>query len=76
MDPTVHRCDFLQLHVTAPDAPIVVTEATQSATSAGDLVSMPAGSFDVLVFSLVLSYLPHPMLRTQVNGPEWALNVH
>eukprot|EP00239_Pterosperma_sp_CCMP1384_P005178 CAMPEP_0197853588 /NCGR_PEP_ID=MMETSP1438-20131217/23017_1 /TAXON_ID=1461541 /ORGANISM="Pterosperma sp., Strain CCMP1384" /LENGTH=194 /DNA_ID=CAMNT_0043468057 /DNA_START=9 /DNA_END=593 /DNA_ORIENTATION=- len=33
---------------------------------AGRLVSLPGGSFDALVFSLVLSYLPHPMQRTQM----------
>lgn len=43
-----------------------VNESASSDTCAGDLKQLPRNEFDVLVFSLVLSYLPHPLLRTRM----------
>lgn len=41
-------------------------EGGASSSCRGDLVSLPRGSFDVVLMSLVLSYLPHPLLRTRM----------
>ena len=56
------QCDFLQLEVDPDPASerIVVPHAD---VRAGSLVRMPAGAADVVVMSLVLSYLPQPRQR-------------
>ena len=56
------QCDFLQLEVDAdPTSRRVV--APHPDVRAGALVRVPAGDADVVVMSLVLSYLPQPRQR-------------
>jgi len=60
-NPNVHQCDFLELGIgDAASSPVV---EPNDDFAAGCLRSLPAGSFDVVVFSLVLSYLPDPAQR-------------
>jgi hypothetical protein len=73
-DPTVFQCDFLNLTVgPAGSDPIRTTagvtetmsdhDGAVGASSAGTLTQQPAGSFDAVTMSLVLSYLPTPEQR-------------
>ena len=55
----VMQCDFLHLQV-GGHMPVVEPSAE---FAGGRLTSLPAGSFDVVVMSLVLSYLPLPAER-------------
>jgi len=55
----VMQCDFLDLQV-GGHLPVVEPSAE---FAGGRLTSLPAGSFDVVVMSLVLSYLPLPAER-------------
>jgi 25S rRNA (adenine2142-N1)-methyltransferase len=55
----VYRCDFLKLDV-GGSAPLIEPDAD---FAAGTLRSLPAGSFDVVAMSLVLSYVPTPRQR-------------
>jgi len=41
-------------------------DASASSSCRGDLVRLPRGHYDVVLMSLVLSYLPHPLLRTRM----------
>lgn len=70
----VFQCDFLQLQVTEPGTSCVSTVSPLELPSgsrvepharfvAGTLRSLPSGSFDAIVLSLVLSYLPLPSQR-------------
>lgn len=56
-DPSVLKCNFLDLEVGAPSSNMVILE------SKNELISLPSSSYDVLVMSLVLSYLPTPQMR-------------
>ena len=57
----VLQCDFLQLGIGPSDgAPAI---EPHERFPAGRLTSLPAASFDVVVLSLVLSYLPIPRQR-------------
>jgi hypothetical protein len=57
----VLQCDFLQLGIGPSDgAPVI---EPHERFPAGRLTSLPAASFDVVVLSLVLSYLPIPRQR-------------
>ena len=62
MHPTVYHCDFLTLRIgSALSAPVVVESPTESAavlSSSKSLTQLPAGYFDAVCMSLVLSYLP------------------
>lgn len=65
--PEVLRCDFL--NVTVRDAPGAVgvadfTADDGTAMQAADWLG--AGAFDVVIMSLVLSYLPQPLQRAQM----------
>jgi hypothetical protein len=74
-DPTVFQCDVLNLAVgpagsepvnTTADSQGSVTDQGDNAmtsSSAGKLTQLPAGSFDAVTMSLVLSYLPTPEQR-------------
>ncbi len=59
--PSVLQCDFLELGVTERCTPPAILPSNDF--PAGALASLPAASFDVVVLSLVLSYLPLPRLR-------------
>ncbi len=63
----VYRCDFLELSVSLPDTVAAVDPPRERSDGAGLLRSLPAASFDVAVLSLVLSYIPDPMHRTQAR---------
>jgi hypothetical protein len=58
------QCDFLQLQVLPPRAPPLVDPSERF--PAGALRALPAASFDVVVMSLVLSYLPGPAQRARM----------
>lgn len=60
---SVHRCDFLQLQVTAPLrlSGEVVERQLQSLRS--PVESLPGCSLHAVVFSLLLEYLPAPYQR-------------
>lgn len=72
------QCDFLDLHIGAPDSlPVIEDVEGNEGGSKGSgvegtsntskrLLSLPAGSFDVVIMSLVLSYLPTPDQRRQM----------
>jgi len=60
--PSVLQCDFLELEIT-PKGTLPHIEPSD-ACIAGSLRSLATGSFDVVVMSLVLSYLPLPTQRT------------
>lgn len=61
----VLRCDFLTCSIAENDAntPQVVESYDDGVPS---VVCLSAGSFDVVVMSLVLSYLPDPMMRAEM----------
>mmetsp|Transcript_11384 Transcript_11384/g.22056 ORF Transcript_11384/g.22056 Transcript_11384/m.22056 type:complete len:512 (+) Transcript_11384:312-1847(+) len=62
--PTVLQCDFLELQVSSEGTePRIEPEAD---SPAGYLRSLPAASFDAVVLSLVLSYLPLPSQRADM----------
>ncbi len=56
---SVHVCDFLNVSIGAE----LVLEQTTEAQPNCRLVQAQASSFDVIVFSLFLSYLPTPAYR-------------
>jgi salicylate hydroxylase len=55
---SVLQCDFLNLRIGPADSMPIIEN--------GVLKQLPAGSFDVVTMSLVLSYLPTPELRLQM----------
>eukprot|EP00930_Biecheleria_cincta_P023672 TRINITY_DN17061_c0_g1_i1.p1 TRINITY_DN17061_c0_g1~~TRINITY_DN17061_c0_g1_i1.p1 ORF type:complete len:430 (-),score=68.48 TRINITY_DN17061_c0_g1_i1:287-1576(-) len=60
------KCDFLNLEVGAEGSALVAAESGHRVSPqrcAGTLAALPARSFDVAVFSCVLSYIPRPQLR-------------
>jgi len=54
--PSVLKCNFLELGIGSPDSVV-------SISGIGELLSLPSGSYDAVVMSLVLSYLPSPLMR-------------
>ncbi|KAK3232784.1 hypothetical protein CYMTET_56880 [Cymbomonas tetramitiformis] len=76
-DPSVFQCDFLQLQVGEAGTGIVAgpheADELRGAASAGKLLSLEQASFDVITMSLVLSYIPHPLMRTQMVAKARAL---
>lgn len=59
---SVYQCDFLNLRVSNTDTVSVITDSGDP-SGIKALTSLPAASFDAVVFSLVLSYLPAPSQR-------------
>jgi hypothetical protein len=60
--PLVQKCDFLELELLpAGSSPITASEMQDVGAQA--LRALPCAAFDVVVFSLVLSYLPTAALR-------------
>ena len=64
---TVYRADALALQVGPPDSAAQVVPPADAADGAGRLLALPAASFNVVVLSLVLSYIPDPLHRTQAR---------
>ena len=64
---TVYRADALALQVGPPDSAAQVVPPADAADGAGRLLALPAASFNVAVLSLVLSYIPDPLHRTQAR---------
>ena len=64
---TVYRADALALGVGPPGSDAQVVPPADAADGAGRLLALPAGSFHVAVLSLVLSYIPDPLHRTQAR---------
>lgn len=62
--PTVYQCDFLELGVCGEGA--APTVEAHADFPAGTLRALPAASYDVVAFSLVLSYLPMPRQRGEL----------
>ncbi|KAJ9584528.1 hypothetical protein L9F63_021138 [Diploptera punctata] len=56
----VHFCDFLSLNIIDSDEKSDILEKLSSQTP---IVELPSNSFDVVVFSLLLEYLPSPKQR-------------
>ena len=65
--PQVYRADALALRVGPPGSDAQVEPPADAADGAGRLLALPAGSFHVTVLSLVLSYIPEPLHRTQAR---------
>ena len=57
----VMQCDFLELALSAPGSEAEIVPSADF--PGGCLRSLPAGSFDAVALSLVLSYLPTPQQR-------------
>lgn len=76
-DPSVFQCDFLQLQVGEAGTGMVARrheeDERSGAASAGKLHSLEQASFDVITMSLVLSYIPHPLMRTKMVAKARAL---
>ena len=69
---TVYRADALALQVGPPGSAAQVVPPTDAADGAGRLLALPAGSFNVAVLSLVLSYIPDALHRTQARSHRHA----
>jgi hypothetical protein len=63
-DDSVIKCDFLGLQLTEAGSPPVFHY--DEVTKTKSLVSLPARSFDVIVMSLVLNYIPNHKLREEM----------
>jgi hypothetical protein len=70
--PFVHQCDFLELEV-SPAGSIPVTASEARDGEVRPLRVLPCAAFDVVVFSLVLSYLPSAALRLRALTKARAL---
>lgn len=62
----VYRADALALRL-GPPGSAAEAEPPDGADGAGRLLALPAASFHVAVLSLVLSYVPDPLQRTQAR---------
>ena len=60
-NPRVMQCDFLTLNLGPPGSDMVVAPSDEF--EGGRAERLPAGSYDAVALSLVLSYLPSPKLR-------------
>ncbi len=63
----MYRCDALALRVGPPGSALEAAPPSRNADGAGQLLALPAGAFHVAVLSLVLSYIPDAMQRTQAR---------
>jgi hypothetical protein len=66
----VHQCDFLELKIGEKNSlPTLIPPETSVRTESvltqqsSKLLSLPAASYDAITISLVLNYLPNPLLR-------------
>jgi hypothetical protein len=64
---SVWRSDVLALRVGPPGSAPESTPPASPADGAGCLHALPRGGFHVVVLSLVLSYVPDPLQRTQAR---------
>lgn len=70
--PSVFACDFLSLRIGAPDsAPVITVDPQQPQFQ--QIQQLPGESFDAITMSLVLSYLPSPVMREQMVAKARAL---
>ena len=65
--PQVYRADALSLRLGPPGSAAQTEPPENAADGAGRLLALPAASFHVAVLSLVLSYVPDPLHRTQAR---------
>ena len=56
---SVFKCDFIRVPITQMDKPYVISEYDESYS----ITSLKENGFDVVVFCLLLEYLPSPRLR-------------
>lgn len=77
-------CDFLHLHIASPIAASTITSDQSTSSSPiidhltsleSPVTSLPAESFHVVVFSLLLEYLPSPAQRWSVCATAHSLLV-
>ena len=61
---SVMECDFLSVAIHAPlTSPMAPLASAPDPVSTQQLTSLVSDSYDVVVFSLLLSFLPHPLQR-------------
>jgi hypothetical protein len=65
---SVWRSDILALRVGPPGSPPVSEPPRAPGDGAGVLRQLPRGGFHIVVLSLVLSYIPDPLARTQARA--------
>jgi hypothetical protein len=70
----VYRADALALRLGPPGSAAEAEPVDGAADGAGRLLALPAASFHVAVLSLVLSYVPDPLQRTQARPHRLVLS--
>ena len=62
-NPNVHKCDFLTVPLTDDDEIWFSREVRESGSKIDTVTGLPKDRYDVVIFSLLLEYLPTPGLR-------------
>lgn len=74
---SVYWCDFMNVKIIEEEQPEKQGDPSEAASSSPAIFSIKSNSFDVVVFSLLLSYLPLPLQRLKcVINAHKTLRIH